>query len=683
MSQELHYTSVPRGLKPGSRGFCTVAATPGLPGPLLERLESLSAYQPVYPGSRPCGGQEPRELHARQAAIGGKSLSVLSRVGPAGLDYSGRTNKYGHHIVVEPNERPPGGPAWLLSQPGFMQEVWHGEPRVLAEGTRPPPGDRPPAVARAWQAATGDAGWAGVLAEAFLADPRRTAVLVFRPGMELLPLFVEAIALLPPPRRWDVEFSTFFATLPPGVTCSWRGVIDGSSEAEAALRLPGALVINLCRPGGKAEGRMLVHCAHRRALGGRRRADEAASDDPAGRRPRSSTTSGAAPPALASVAASYETAPPVGLPGVTAQPPSLKNARRAPLKTSRAWVIVASAAAVGLAGILASALFLMKHGGDLKVASDEGARAPTKPNLKPKEAIAAIPKAARPGPQPTDQPPESVSSPIASATVSGDPPATRTPKGESPKKRQGTPSDFVLVGPPRDPTPGDAPAAMAHPETGSNVNKSTPSMKANMVLEFILKEKGKESVLELPASAQGPVVVKKLDLTTSKKPAKSSGGSLRATTGPSDQPVLNIMATVDGPLGPREQAIAHFKADARQVTFNWDKAATDALTAEAEEFLRMSTLNIVTERNEVLYALLAHRPRPISPPIEIPGDVLEAARGRKKADLTLDVRLARLSRSAVPVLTEPACPFEDESLSQGILQGITARRGRFARTVDL
>ena len=686
MSQELHYTSVPRGLKPGSRGFCTVAATPGLSGPLLERLESLSAYQPVFPVHDPAAARNPVNFMHVKAAIGGKSLSVLSRVGPAGLDYSGRTNKYGHHIVLEPNERPLGGPAWLLSQPGFMQEVWLGEPRVLADGTRPPPGDRPPAVARAWQAATGDAGWAGVLAEAFLADPRRTAVVVFRPGMELLPLFVEAIALLPPTLRWDVEFSTFFSTLPPGVTCSWRGVIDGSPESEAALKLPSALVINLCQPCGKAEGRMLVQQAR---TGERPEAadalDQALSANPAGRPARSSTTPGAAPPSLRSFAASNETSPPVGLPGVTARPPSLKNARRAPLNKSRAWVIVATAAAVGLAGILGTVLFLSKQGGGLKVATDEGASPPTSPKFKPKAAIAVIPNAARPRTQPADQPAKSVSSPIASATGSGDPPAADTLKGGAGKKAQETPSEFVLVGPPRDPIPGRAPAPPAHPATGSDLSKPTPPIKANMVLEFILKEKGKESVLELPPSTQGPVVVKKLDLSTRKKAAKPSGGSLRAATGPSDQPALAVMATVDGALGSSDQAIARFKADGPKVTFNWDKAATDALTAEAEDFLRMSTLKIVTERNEVLYALLAHRPHPISPPIEIPDDVVEAARGRKKADLTLDVpwavsldqqfrylqnRLVLLKMKAYPKGSSRELPLvEGDSAGQWICKG--------------
>jgi hypothetical protein len=100
-----------------------------------------------------------------------------------------------------------------------------------------------------------------VLAEFFLADSRRPVYLVFRPGMDLLPLFVEAIALLPAARRWEVEFTTSFTTLPQGVSCAWRGVLDGSREAEAAERLPSALVIDVCRPLGGAQGGALVHLA--------------------------------------------------------------------------------------------------------------------------------------------------------------------------------------------------------------------------------------------------------------------------------------------------------------------------------------------------------------------------------------------------------------------------------------
>jgi GTPase-associated protein 1, N-terminal domain type 2/GTPase-associated protein 1, middle domain len=652
MSQELHYTSVPRGLKPGSRGFCTVAATPGVSGPLLERLESLSAYQPVYPVHDPAAGRNPLNFMHVKPAIGGKSLSILSRVGPAGLDYSGRTNKYGHHIVLDANERPVGGPAWLLSQPGFMQEVWRGEPRALAQGTLPPQGDRPPSVARAWQALTGDAGWAGVLAEAFLADPRRTAVVLFRPGMELLPLFVEAIALLPPPRRWDVQFSTFFSTLPPGVTCSWRGVIDGSPEADAALRLPGALVINLCRPVGMATGRALVQLAR---TGERPDAaasrDEASTVRPTGGPVLSSTRPGVIPPSRTPTAASHETVPPLGLSGLSLQPPSLRSPQRASHNTSRVWVLVTAAAALCLVGIVATAVFLFQQDGSPKVANDDSRSQSARSTSKPKQTLAAVPKSATPG-QADKKPANLVSSAIASVsasaqpketpkhiaslTVSG-PAATAVPTNGTGRDGRGAASEFVLVGPPKDPSPAGAPAAPAHPETASAMNKSTPPINRNMVLECILQEKGKESVLELPQSASGPDVVRKLELTAPKKPARTSTMSPHATTDPTDQQMLNVMATVAGAFGAKEKAVAHFKADGRKVTFNWDKAATDAEIGEAKEMLRVSILKMVTDRNEVIYALLARRPRPTSRPVEIPSEVVNAARGRRQKDLTVDV----------------------------------------------
>ncbi len=261
MSQELHYTSVPRGLKPGSRGFCSVAWTPEIPGPLVERLEGLSGYQPVYPPHDPAAVRNPINFSHIRLSLGPRTMSVLSRIGPAGLDYTGRANKYAHHVVLEPNERPEGGPAWLLSQPGLLQSTWEGEPRVLTESRPVLRGDRPAGIAQTWQALTGDGGWAGMLAESFLADPRRPVFLVFRPGMELLPLFVEAIALLPTSRRWEVEFSTYLTQLPNGVSCPWRGVLEGSAEARNAGRLPNSLVIDLCRPAGRVQGGALVHLA--------------------------------------------------------------------------------------------------------------------------------------------------------------------------------------------------------------------------------------------------------------------------------------------------------------------------------------------------------------------------------------------------------------------------------------
>ena len=122
MAFELLYTSAPQGLQPGVSGFCTVAMTRGLPSALAEKLESLSAYRAIFAPSDPQAHLNPITHSHVRLQVAGRSYHVLSRIGPAGLDYSDRPNKFAHHLVLEPRELPAGGPAWLLLQPGVMRE---------------------------------------------------------------------------------------------------------------------------------------------------------------------------------------------------------------------------------------------------------------------------------------------------------------------------------------------------------------------------------------------------------------------------------------------------------------------------------------------------------------------------------------------------------------------------------
>jgi len=249
MSQELIYTSVPRGLRPGATGFCTVAMTAGMPSALAERLELLGGYRPVFPLGDPQAGKNPVIWAHWVVIVGGQPRNILSRVAFAGADYSSRSNKFAHHLVVDPAERAPAGPAWVLGQPGLMKTNWAQEPRLLPIGPAVPPGDRPPAPCAAWANAAGDAGWAGVLADAFRNDPSKPAYLIFRPGAEMLPLIKEALALLPAAMRWRVTFSTYFTELPVETTCIWRCVIAGTPAAKDALRAGSrAFVIDLTKP---------------------------------------------------------------------------------------------------------------------------------------------------------------------------------------------------------------------------------------------------------------------------------------------------------------------------------------------------------------------------------------------------------------------------------------------------
>lgn len=258
MTQELLYTSAPRGLKPGSRGYCTVVSTQSMSAPLAQVLESLSGYRHIAPPGDPAN---PVAFSHVLLSAGGRKYRVVSRVCDSGLDYSGRSNKLAHHVALEPGELPAGGPAWLMQQPRFLLESWDGMPQLLPVGRSSLEGDGVQARCTTWQDMTGDAGWAGVLAEAFLEDANRQVFIVFEPGMELLPLLAEAISLLPPERRWEVTFSTFATSIPTGVECHWRCVLAGSPEANQSRRHVRALRIDLTEQLPQAVGGPLVEVA--------------------------------------------------------------------------------------------------------------------------------------------------------------------------------------------------------------------------------------------------------------------------------------------------------------------------------------------------------------------------------------------------------------------------------------
>ena len=245
MAQELVYTSAPRGLRAGSSGFCTVACTRGMAPNYVELLESLSAYTTVYPPHHPRARLNPTSHSHYRFTLGGRQVDVLSRVAFAGADYSGRANKFAHHLVVDSDERAMGGPAWTLLRAGVTLQEWVGEPRFLDRPRELPKGDSTPAPCDFWARHAGDAGWAGVLAQSFMDEPRQPAFLVFEPGAPMLELVAEALRLLHASRRWNVSFNTYFTTLPVGSSCVWRCCLRDSSALKQARRTPNALVLDL------------------------------------------------------------------------------------------------------------------------------------------------------------------------------------------------------------------------------------------------------------------------------------------------------------------------------------------------------------------------------------------------------------------------------------------------------
>jgi len=259
MGMELIYTSAQRGLKPSSSGFCTVAATAGMSRIVLTKLESLSGYEFCYGISDPRAGQNPVSFVHTTIAAAGETLDVLSRVAYCGPDYSSRANKIAHHVVLRPSERLPGGPGEMLRRldSTCFRKQWTSAPcelppLELASSWAAP---ATPQKAEHWERITGDAGWAGALAQAFRRDRKTPAFVVFQPGADLLALFQESLAVLPPEERWAVCFSTYYTgSLPPDSPCHWRGVVAGSKAALEIARYPAALVIGLTKPLGDAPG---------------------------------------------------------------------------------------------------------------------------------------------------------------------------------------------------------------------------------------------------------------------------------------------------------------------------------------------------------------------------------------------------------------------------------------------
>ncbi len=258
MLQELIFTSAPVGLKPGIQGFCTVACTTGMPPNLAKLLESLSGYRHVFLPPDANATKNPPACSHLLLNLGGVPWHILSRTADAGLDYMQRTNKISHHLVLDKVELQEAGPAAVLSQYQFLAS-WNQKPVVLPANKKLPAISSPPRICERWAQLTGDAGWGGILAETALT--KRPVSIIFRPGMNMLPLLDEAMALLPPELRWQISFSTYCCNLPNGTGCQWKCILAGSPEMAQARLTANTLVIDLTQTLGKPPAGQLVEAA--------------------------------------------------------------------------------------------------------------------------------------------------------------------------------------------------------------------------------------------------------------------------------------------------------------------------------------------------------------------------------------------------------------------------------------
>lgn len=251
MAFDLIYTSAPRGLKIGSKGFSTVAMTANMPAHCVQLCESMSGYVHVFGLNDPRYDENPVAWSHYRVKCGGRDYSICSRVSSHARDYSGRTNKIAHHLMLEnPGEtaRLAGGPAALMSQGYHFQHVWDRNPELLQ------PVSRFGAVANvenfkaaAWEQHGFASEQAAVVANAVWQDPVYPVFILFDPAnrINLLALIEDSLRLLPPARRWAVSFSTYFTSAIAGDDCGIRCCVKGSEAAAKAVWMQKAVILDL------------------------------------------------------------------------------------------------------------------------------------------------------------------------------------------------------------------------------------------------------------------------------------------------------------------------------------------------------------------------------------------------------------------------------------------------------
>ena len=187
MSQEIVFTSARKGLRSGSTGFCTVRSTRGMPGNLAQLLERLTGYTHVFDAYGNEATLNPVNFAHYVARLGDQRFHVLARISNAPLDHTNRSNKLAHLLAIDSGqlekEASEGPAAESMQLPWVKTWSSETEPFVLPDSKQillPMPNQSRVSSCSAWKDATGDAGWAAVLASSAVDSKETMTVIVPR-----------------------------------------------------------------------------------------------------------------------------------------------------------------------------------------------------------------------------------------------------------------------------------------------------------------------------------------------------------------------------------------------------------------------------------------------------------------------------------------------------------------------
>ena len=141
MPRELIFTSVPKGVKPGSTGYCTVAKHKGIDRLLDQAVEKLCFYELMKLATKPV-------VHNYSIlSLNTGTFHVLTRTCYSGSDHTGRTNYISHNLIfdqseiysqqVSPAEIFLRGTGWLSVWPQGQSPTFFEEAYVKSQSPHP------------------------------------------------------------------------------------------------------------------------------------------------------------------------------------------------------------------------------------------------------------------------------------------------------------------------------------------------------------------------------------------------------------------------------------------------------------------------------------------------------------------------------------------------------------------
>jgi GTPase-associated protein 1, N-terminal domain type 2 len=249
MSFELVYTSAPKTLE--GPGYGVVAKSEGLPDHLEKLMRQLNRYDFELSPTNGAAAAAPVLFSHTLLRDHSVLWHVLSRVAPAGCDFTQRAVFLAHHVAVTSDELGTATVAELLQEPRLFQSEWDGYVGMLPARSIPARPQRR-ANADSWELVAGDQDWASVWVEMWRAQKGRASFLILPGETDVRPLFADALSLLPASEANQVAFITHLNADRAGVHFDWIGLTAGSEMARSILNRFPDRSLDMTVPSGSA-----------------------------------------------------------------------------------------------------------------------------------------------------------------------------------------------------------------------------------------------------------------------------------------------------------------------------------------------------------------------------------------------------------------------------------------------